>query len=406
MRHALLAAAALTLASCLDPGGGAPERTVAILSASPTPATSTRAPTPSPSPTPSPRIGPAVVQSVAVLVSGLEIPWAVDRAPDGRLFVTERPGRVRVVRFDGTTATLEPEPWATVPARVSSNTERGLLGLALDPDFAKNGFVYLYYSYRGPGTTTLNRLVRMRDAGGVGVEETVLIDGIPGSEQHDGGRIKFGPDGKLYVATGDGEVPSRAQDANSPNGKVLRVERDGTAPADGPFPGSAVWSLGHRNVQGLAFHPDTRRLYETEHGPSGLVPFCCQDEVNLIEPGKNYGWPTVTGQAGDARFVDPIVWSGRADTWAPSGATFLAAPGPLRGSFLFAALRGQHLHRVVFGPDGRTVAFEERLLANQYGRLRDVFELPSGQLLVLTSNRDARGRPVPTDDRILLVTLG
>ncbi len=346
------------------------------------------------------------MQGVNTIVIGLEIPWAVDLAPDGRIFVTERPGRVRIVRLVGDRAVLQPEPWVTVPARVSVNTERGLLGIALDPSFATNGFVYLYYSYRGPGTTTFNRLVRMRDANGVGVEETVLIDGIPGNEQHDGGRLKFGPDGKLYVTTGDGEVEARAQITSSPNGKVLRVNTDGSRPADDPFPDSAVWSFGHRNVQGIAFHPDTGALYETEHGPSGIFPLCCQDEVNLIERGKNYGWPIVTGQPHDARFVDPLLWSGRTDTWAPSGATFLTHAGPLRGSFLFAALRGQHLHRVVFGPDGRTVAFEERLLENDFGRLRDVFELPNGQLLILTSNRDARGRAIPTDDRMLLVTLG
>ncbi len=381
-------------------------------SASPTtpppsrPPTATSSPAQTPSPTPSARIGPAVVQGVNTIVIGLEIPWAVDLAPDGRIFVTERPGRVRIVRLVGDRAVLQPEPWVTVPARVSVNTERGLLGIALDPSFATNGFVYLYYSYRGPGTTTFNRLVRMRDANGVGVEETVLIDGIPGNEQHDGGRLKFGPDGKLYVTTGDGEVEARAQITSSPNGKVLRVNTDGSRPADDPFPDSAVWSFGHRNVQGIAFHPDTGALYETEHGPSGIFPLCCQDEVNLIERGKNYGWPIVTGQPHDARFVDPLLWSGRTDTWAPSGATFLTHAGPLRGSFLFAALRGQHLHRVVFGPDGRTVAFEERLLENDFGRLRDVFELPNGQLLILTSNRDARGRAIPTDDRMLLVTLG
>ena len=345
------------------------------------------------------------MQDVKVLITGLQIPWAVDLAPDGRLFITERLGRVRIASFDGSTATLQPEPWATVDARISPNTERGLLGIALDPDFAKNGFVYLYYSYRGPGTTTLNRLVRMRDANGVGVEETILLDAVPGSDQHDGGRIKFGPDGKLYLTIGDGEVESRAQNTASPNGKILRLSRDGTIPSDDPFP-NGVWSFGHRNPQGIAWHPDTGVLYETEHGPSGIFPACCNDEVNLIERGKNYGWPTVTGQPKDARFVDPIVWSGRTDTWAPSGATFLAHVGPLRGSFLFATLRGTHLHRVVFGADGRTIAFEERLLENQFGRLRDVFELPSGQLLVLTSNRDDRGRPVPTDDRVLLVTLG
>jgi glucose/arabinose dehydrogenase len=346
-----------------------------------------------------------VVQSVTPLVTGLEIPWAVDLAPDGRLFVTERVGRVRVVTFDGTTAALRPEPWTTVQARANPNAERGLLGIALDPNFANNGFVYLYYSYRGPGTSTLNRLVRMRDANGVGVEETILVDGIPGSDQHDGGRIKFGPDGKLYLSTGDAEAQDRAQNTASLNGKILRFNADGSVPGDDPFP-NGVWSFGHRNVQGLAFQPDNGRLYETEHGPSGIFPACCNDEVNLIEPGKNYGWPAVTGQPHDPRFVDPIVWSGRTDTWAPSGATFLAHPGPLRGSFLFATLRGAHLHRVVFGPDGRSIAFEERLLENQFGRLRDVFELPSGQLLVLTSNRDGRGQPAPTDDRIILVTLG
>jgi len=340
-----------------------------------------------------------------VIVSGLEIPWAIDLAPDGRLFVTERPGRVRIVRFDGTNAALEPEPWAEIAARTGVNNEGGLLGLALDPQFSKNGFVYLYYSYSS-GNATRNKLVRMRDASGRGVEETVLLDGIAGSQNHDGGRVRFGPDGKLYVTTGDAEVDSRAQQTTNPNGKVLRINADGSIPADNPFPSSPIWSYGHRNVQGIAWQPDTGALYQTEHGPSGVFPLCCNDEVNLIEKGKNYGWPAVTGQPHDARFVDPLVTSGRTDTWAPSGAAFLAQPGPLRGSFLFATLRGTHLHRVVFGPDGRTVAFEERLLVNQFGRLRDVYELPSGQLLVLTSNRDARGRVAAGDDRIILLTLG
>ena len=406
-RAQVLAALAVILATACASQAAAPTATTSLSpTVSPAAQSPTAAPTPSPSPTASPRVGAAVVVSVSALVTGLEIPWAVDLAPDGRLFVTERPGRVRIVRIAGNTATLQPEPWATVQARASTNTERGLLGIALDPQFSANGFIYLYYSYRGPGTSTLNRLVRLRDANGVGVEETVLRDAIPGGEQHDGGRLRFGPDGKLYLTVGDGEVDARAQDDRSPNGKVLRMNSDGSIPSDNPFGGSAVWSLGHRNPQGIAWHPDTGALYETEHGPSGVFPLCCQDEVNLIEKGKNYGWPIVTGQPRDARYADPLVWSGRTDTWAPSGATFITKPGPLRGSFLFAALRGTHLHRVVFGPDGRSVAFEERLLVNEYGRLRDVFELPNGQLLVLTSNRDARGRAAPTDDRILLVTLG
>jgi len=360
--------------------------------------------TPAPTPTSSPRIGPAVVENVQLIASGLEAPWAVALAPDGRLFVTERPGRVRIVRL-GAGGGLEARPWATLPARANPNTERGLLGLALDPEFARNGFVYLYYSYAAAGGATLNRLVRMHDTNGAGTDETILLDDIPGSSDHDGGRIAFGPDGKLYVATGDGEQEARAQDPGSPGGKILRLETDGSVPADNPVAGSRVYSLGHRNVQGLAFHPDTGVLYATEHGPSGFFPACCQDEVNRIEAGANYGWPIVTGKPGDQRFRDPIAWSGNTDTWAPSGAAFATRPGPLRGSLLFATLRGAHLHRLVLTPDGRGVAFEERLLVNQYGRLRDVYEIASGEFLILTSNRDGRGRPAPDDDRVLLVTL-
>ncbi len=390
---ARLVVAALVLASCANPDAGAPTPTGAVgrSSAAPSGAAASGA-------APSPRAGPAVVRGVKVLLTGLEIPWAVDLAPDGRLFITERTGRVRIARFDGATATLEPEPWATIAVGTSSG-EGGLLGLALDPGFATNGYVYLYHSYVGSGGRIVNRLVRMRDAGGRGVDQTILLDGIPGSTIHDGGRIKVGPDGKLYVTTGDGAVPDRAQDTASLNGKILRLDTDGTVPPDSAFPNGAV-SYGHRNPQGLAFQPDTAALYATEHGPSA------NDEVNRIERGGNYGWPTVVGQARDPRFIDPLVTSGASDTWAPSGATFLARPGPLRGSLVFAALRGQHLHRVVFAADGRAVLFEERLLQDAYGRLRDVFELPSGQLLVLTSNRDGRGRPTAEDDRLLLVTLG
>jgi glucose/arabinose dehydrogenase len=391
-----------TIVACAQPST-VPTATPSSTGSQPARSTSPSA-TPTPTPTPSPRLGPAVVENVQLIAGGLEAPWAVALAPDGRLFVTERPGRVRIVRL-GSGGGLEARPWATLPARANPDAERGLLGIALDPDFARNGFVYLYYSYAGAGGATLNRLVRMHDTSGAGTDETILVDNIPGSSNHDGGRIAFGPDGKLYVATGDGEQQARAQDRQSLGGKILRLEKDGSVPSDNPFPGSAVFSLGHRNVQGLAFQPDTGVLYETEHGPSGFFPACCQDEVNRIEASANYGWPIVTGKPGDARFRDPVAWSGNIETWAPSGAAFATRPGPLRGSLLFATLRGQHLHRIVFTPDGRGVAFEERLLVNQYGRLRDVYEIATGEFLVLTSNRDGRGRPAADDDRVLLVTL-
>jgi glucose/arabinose dehydrogenase len=359
---------------------------------------------PSLTPTPSPRIGPAVVENVQLIAAGLQAPWAMDLAADGRLFVTERAGRVRVVQL-GQGGGLRPDPWATLPASTVRDGEKGLLGIALDPDFARAPFVYIYYSYALPNGATRNKLVRMRDQSGRGAEETILLDDIPGNANHDGGRIKFGPDGKLYITTGDAENGANAQNASSLAGKILRINKDGSIPADNPTAGSAVWSMGHRNVQGIAWHPDSGGLYETEHGPSNLFPDCCNDEINLIVAGGNYGWPTVRGAANDQRFRDPLLDSGRLETWAPSGAAFATRPGPIRGSLIFAALRGQHLHRVVFGPDGRTVAFEEKLLTNQYGRLRDVYEISSGEFLVLTSNRDGRGLPAPDDDRVLLVTL-
>jgi glucose/arabinose dehydrogenase len=340
---------------------------------------------------------------VQLVAAGLRAPWAMDLAADGRLFITERAGRVRIVQL-GPGGGLRAEPWATVPASTSNDGEKGLLGLTLDPDFASNRFVYLYYSY-ATGGLTRNKVVRMRDANDRGIEETILLDGIPGNNNHDGGRIKFGPDGKLYVTTGDAENGANAQDASSLAGKILRLNKDGSVPPDNPTAGSAVLSMGHRNVQGIAWHPESGALYETEHGPSDPFPNCCNDEVNLVVPGANYGWPTVRGGAGDARFRDPLLDSGRLETWAPSGTAFATRPGPLRGSLIFATLRGQHLHRVVFGPDGRTVLFQEKLVTNQYGRLRDVFETASGEFLVLTSNRDGRGVPAADDDRVLLVTL-
>jgi glucose/arabinose dehydrogenase len=336
---------------------------------------------------------------VEVVAQGLQIPWAIDFAPDGRIFVTERPGRIRVVRE----GVLQPEPWAQLP--VAHEGEGGLLGLALDPNFAQNGFVYVYYTYR-EGNRLWNRVVRLVERDGRGADPVVLLDRIPGSTIHDGGRIKFGPDGKLYITTGDANNPPLAQDVTSLAGKILRLNPDGTIPEDNPFSASPVWSYGHRNPQGLAWHPVTGALFSTEHGPSGVPPNCCHDEVNVIEPGRNYGWPRVFGIARDARFVDPILESGM-DTWAPSGATFYAGdrlPEPWRGRLLFAALRGQHLHRVTLQqPDFRRVEHTEKLFVGAFGRLRDVVQGPDGFLYVTTSNRDGRGLPRAGDDRLLRI---
>ena len=337
----------------------------------------------------------APVLKVETLVSGLEAPWALDFAPDGRIFLTERGGRIRIIQ-DGK---LLPQPWLTLD--VAATGEAGLLGLALDPGFAQNGFVYVAYTTRA-GAGLQNRLVRLREdpATGQGVLDRVLLEGIPGNGNHDGGRVKFGPDGKLYWTMGDAQKGAAAQDRTSLNGKILRLNPDGTIPADNPFPGSPVYSYGHRNPQGLAWQPGTGRLYATEHGPSG-VPSCCHDELNFIEPGKNYGWPTIIGDQTRPGLVTPVLQSGNTETWAPSGATFVTT-GPWAGSLLFAGLRGESLYRVVLDPaDPRRVILFERLLAKQYGRLRDVEQGPDGALYVLTSNLDGRGVPPPDGDRVL-----
>jgi glucose/arabinose dehydrogenase len=298
---------------------------------------------------------------------------------------------------------LRPEPWLTLD--VAAVGEGGLLGLALDPQFAQNHWLYVAHTYR-MGGRLLNRLVRLRDdpANSQGALDKVLLDGISGSNNHDGGRVKFGPDGKLYWTMGDAETSSQAQDLASLNGKILRLNPDGSVPADNPFANSYVYSYGHRNAQGLAWQPGTGRLYATEHGPSGL-PLCCRDEVNLIMPGRNYGWPIITGDQTREGLVAPILQSGNTVTWAPSGATFVTH-GPWAGALLFAGLRGQALYRLTLAPDDpRAVLSFETLYPGQFGRLRDVVEGPDGALYLLTNNRDGRGSPGPGDDRLLRLTV-
>lgn len=327
---------------------------------------------------------------VEEVATGLDTPWEMAFAPDGRIFVTQRPGQLRVIE----NGQLRAEPVATVPDVVESG-EGGLLGLVLAPDFATSGNFYVYHTYRDNGTR--NRLVRYTltdraGARGLGDQQIILAD-IPGAGNHNGGRIKFGPDGKLYVCNGDAANPALAQDRNSLAGKILRLEPDGSIPADNPIPGSPVYSYGHRNPQGLAWQPGTNQLYATEHGPSS------NDEVNRIVPGGNFGWPTITGTQTGQGLIAPVATSGSGDTWAPSGATFVAANTfpQLRGSLLFAGLRSTTLWQLTV--DGQTRLTP--LLSDEYGRLRAVSEGPDGNLYVLTSSLDGRGRPAENDDRLL-----
>ena len=331
----------------------------------------------------------AAAPHVETVATGLAIPWEIAFLPDGRALVTERPGQVRML---GRRGRLHRAPVARVP--VSAIGEGGLLGLAVDPGFAANRRVYLYYT-----TAAGMRLERRRLRHGRLVPEASLVNGIQAGRLHDSGRIGFGPDRRLYVSTGDAGDGTLAQDPASRNGKLLALT---PAQYHGPGPAAPqVVAIGLRNSQGFDWEPGTGRLVATDHGPTGFDGPEGYDEVNEIVPGGNYGWPLVIGDAtGGGRFVAPLrVY--RAPL-APSGATFVSRPGSRwTGDFVFAALRGAQLRRLVLR-DGRIVR-ERGLFAGRFGRLRTVVEGPRGCLYVLTSNRDGRGLPARRDDRILRI---
>jgi glucose/arabinose dehydrogenase len=331
---------------------------------------------------------PPAPPHVKTVATGLEIPWEIAFLPDGRALVTERPGRVRLLGRDGR---LRTKPVARVAVRTRG--EGGLLGLAVDPGFAANRFVYLYYT-RADGM----RLERWRFSGGRLHRERSLVQGIAAGRIHDSGRIAFGPDHRLYVATGDAGHGELAQRPDSLNGKFLALTPEQYRGAGGS---PEVISRGHRNPQGFDWEPGTGRLIATEHGPTqGLDGPGGYDEINAIVPGGNYGWPVKFGfdQAG---FNAPLrVY---AQPLAPSGATFVTHPGSSwTGSFLFACLRGKQLRRLRFGDGG--IVTDQALLHGRFGRLRTVVEGPRGDLYVLTSNRDGRGNSAADDDRILRIT--
>lgn len=348
---------------------------------------------PSTDPTPSPggqvfTTADGVRFRVEVVASNLMVPWSMAFAPDGRLFVTERPGRVRILNLGAGTTEL-----ALTLDDVFAQSEAGLLGLALDPDFASTRLVYLYYTAQVSGGR-VNRVVRYREVSNRLAERAVILDGIPATTIHDGGRLRFGPDGLLYVTTGDAANASLAQDVAALAGKILRVNRDGTTPGGNPY-SSPVYSLGHRNPQGIDWHPVTRDLWASEHGNVG------NDEINVIDAGANYGWPAIEANQSMAGMQTPIAFFSPAI--APSGASFYRGdrfPAFVNNLFV-ATLAGTHLLRLRIDPASpRRLLAQERLLANTHGRLRDVIGGPDGLIYFCTNNRDGRGSPASDDDRI------
>ncbi|HEU4933832.1 MAG TPA: PQQ-dependent sugar dehydrogenase [Pyrinomonadaceae bacterium] len=333
---------------------------------------------------------------VEKVVGGLEVPWSIVWAPDGRMIFTERPGRVRVFEKGA----LNPKPLLVV-SDVEKSGESGLMSVALHPQFSSNHFLYLSYAYSSGGVRV--RVVRYREAPEGLVDRKVIIEDLPAAQFHAGCRIRFGPDGKLYVTTGDATNRQLAQKLDSLAGKTLRLNDDGTVPQDNPFVGQQnakpeIWSLGHRNAQGMDWQPDSNLMFQTEHGPSGFDGPGGGDEVNIVEKGKNYGWPIIHHTQTKEGLESPLLEYTPACAPA-SGAFYRGAAFPkFKGNFFFGCLKGERLIRVEL--NGRKVSSQEDLVKD-YGRIRDVAEGPDGNLYFSTSNRDGRGKPTEDDDRIM-----
>lgn len=324
-----------------------------------------------------------------VIAEKLNVPWAIDISNDGKIYFTERPGSIRVIE----NGKLNPQPLITFGAPFISQGEGGLMGIALDPNFSQNHYLYVMHSYQ-EGNKIYNRVVRLIEKNNKASIDRIIIDNIPGSQFHNGGRIKIGPDKKLYITTGDAQNQQLAQDLSSLAGKILRIELDGSIPSDNPFPNSPVYSLGHRNPQGLAWN-SKNILYSSEHGQTA------HDEINIIQPGANYGWPLVQGDEFSTEILTqkPLIHSNE-DTLAPSGITFINQ-GIWQEKLLVATLLGQQLLVISLNDNGTVVKNMESWFKNEYGRLREVVQGSDGSIYITTSNRDGRGNPDVFDDKII-----
>ena len=326
---------------------------------------------------------------IEIVAEKLYVPWAIDVSNDGKLYFTERSGSIRIIE----NSKLNPEPLITFNFPFISQGEGGLMGIALDPNFSQNHYIYVMHTYSN-NNRIYNRVIRLVENNNKASIDRILMDNIPGGQFHNGGRIKIGPDKKLYITTGDAENPALAQNITSTAGKILRIELDGSIPKDNPFVNSPVYSLGHRNPQGLAWNSQNI-LYSSEHGQSA------HDEINIITVGLNYGWPLVQGNEDTSEIITqkPLAHSGEI-TWAPSGITFVNQ-GVWEGKLLVATLRGQQLLAISFNEKGTAVKDITSLLGNEYGRLREVIQSKDGSIYITTSNKDGRGHPDISDDRII-----
>lgn len=329
-----------------------------------------------------------------VLAKNLDTPWAIAYSKNKKLFVSLRSGIVVEIIDGGAIEVLN------LPS-VAEFGEGGLMGLDLDPNFNINGYAYIAYSTRsrkGNHVKLHTVLSRIKYKNNRFHLDKVLLDSIGAAAIHNGGRVKIGPDNKIYLTIGDAGTPDFAQDRLLLNGKILRLNLDGSIPSNNPYPNSYIYSYGHRNPQGLAWDEAKNKMYATEHGPSGWKE-CCRDEVNEINPGNNYGWPLITGRQVKSGLVPPLITSGSKVTWAPSGAAFIAK-GIWRNSLVFTGLRGEALYR--YDIENNTL---NRYLENRYGRLRDVIYHSANAIMIATCNRDGRGRVKLEDDKIILIKI-
>ncbi|WP_436606514.1 PQQ-dependent sugar dehydrogenase [Sorangium sp. So ce1036] len=345
----------------------------------------------------------AVAVKAETVVTGLEVPWGIAFLPGGDFLVTERPGRIRLV----SKGQLVERPVATIATHEGG--EGGLLGIVAHPRFEENRFIYVYVTAERDGERS-NRVLRYRVADDLrgATFDRVILDGIPGAARHDGGRLRFGPDGMLYIGTGDAAEPDTAQSMDSLAGKLLRLTPEGEIPADNPFPGKAAVLLGIRNTQGFDWL-GSGELVVTDHGPSGDLGRRGHDEVNVVSLGANLGWPTIYGCEAREGLVTPLLtWD---DAVPPGGAAIYtgSAIPEWRGSLIVGTLGSEHLHRVAFEPgkppriEAHEVYFEGDP-PEGYGRLREVIMGPDGALYVTTSNCDGRGDCPDDKDRILRIT--
>lgn len=337
-------------------------------------------------------IPPAKHLKVEVFIKNLQVPWGMAFLPNGDFIFCQRDGQIDLLKNQAADYNL-------IMFRTVQTSEGGLLGLAIDPDFINNHYIYIYETVIG-----YNQVVRLKFENDLLSQDLIILTGIPAANNHDGGALKFGPDGYLYLGTGDAQVPALAQDTTSLAGKILRIDRDGNAAPGNPF-NSRIWTYGHRNVQGFDWNKQGKMI-ATEHGPSGELGWCCHDEINLILPGKNYGWPIAIGGT-ETDSLTPAIYQTGFEVWAPSGCTFIKGKewGAWEGDFIFCALRGQRLVRFDMNATGDNVLNRQDTLVGNFQRLRNIIQAPDGSLLFSSSNiGTASPPPLVGDDKIYRIS--